>query len=523
MMSELPMGTNLEYSAIVQANEDEVEIRLNDLLLFLMAKWRSICILIVAFAVILGGYKYWDNWRNADKDGTAVVDQFRKDAKRSGNYTQDDLEALDRAAKNIATYYEQIQTQRVYNAKSILQTINWTNVSSRESFYRVTLRGKAKYSDLLVLAESFKSRLASDELYSKIAKEMGTEADFVKELVDVQYSIPQLNESSTAFISAAAGENETSDENAAGTLINYNTFILNVQSKGPDLDFCQKIQDYAQTLINTNSSDLSEQIGENTVAYIQTVSNISRDEEIRDAQLNNAIEIEDGYYSLIDAAKEKLTKDEVNYVDALAILYEEENGSRQKTEKENKSYLSKRYIAYGMIGGMALGLIFWAVLYVFGGAVSNPWEMEDNYRLKTILYAGSEKRLKGFDALFYKWRFHSGLVVKDTDFIEVMKAEILTEAQEKKIRKVVLTGTSLTESDKKLISRLEEDLKSAGIETAVGSMIMYSPELIVSSANADAAVILERLGVSSKGLIREEVKYMKDHRIPILTAAMAVS
>ena len=73
-----------------------------------------------------------------------------------------------------------------------------------------------------------------------------------------------------------------------------------------------------------------------------------------------------------------------------------------------------------------------------------------------------------------------------------------------------------------MAKKLADLLKKAGIETVMGEQIVYSPELIKNAADADAAVILEKLDESGKYMIREELRYMSDHGLLVMAAVLDV-
>ncbi|MCR4607696.1 MAG: hypothetical protein K5771_08235, partial [Oscillospiraceae bacterium] len=331
------------------------------------------------------------------------------------------------------------------------------------------------------------------------ARVLGTEPKYLDELFNSRYVIPQLS-------SAVENSNE------------YSTVIIYLSIKGMDREFCDKVLAEGDRMVNQISSELCSSIRENTATYIQTVFNIVRDKTIRDAQIAEETLYND-QINQMDNLLSELTKAEKQYVEAIAEL------SGEQSEEPNQ-FVSRlaiiKYMAVGLVLGGFTGAACYAAVYVLGGSVRNPFALEDMHGVRTYLRESNAGKRRWPDDTIYKARYKQDKVFESGKLFEILGAELSVLAKKEGLKKILFTGTELTEEDEKLIENLKASMAGNGVEVISGKDIMYSHELIEASEDADAAVVLERAGLSDYHKVQKEMEFMKYHKLPVLAGIMTV-
>ncbi len=491
---------------ILMKENEEIEIRLDDLLWFILKGWKAAIIAAIIGGALLGGFKYVSNMKAAEMTDESFVESF---AESHPDIKEARMEELDLSAKTIKKYKDQIKNQEEYTGDSLLQKIDWTKVCTGRASYMVQMSGAADAAKLVTLGESFIERLNSDEYYDEAARGLNAESSYIDELFIATYSIPQINFSVI----------DDGDSSSGNTLANTDTLIINLTATAVDRSDAEIMLSSADSVIQNISSDLSDKVVPNTAKLVSTTFNVNRDTTLRDKQINELIVAARGYYDLIAAEEEDLSADELAYVNAkLAVL-----GGNDENEAEDLNGLPVKFIAIGIIAGIFIVLLYRAAMYVIAGKLSSPFEMEDRAGIRTYFRHDNEKSIKGIDGLLFKWRFGSRKIVDAKTVAGIIAMEAASLEGQKAVKKLLITGTFEGFSEDECVKELNVLLKKNGIEAVSGAQIVYSPELIKDAAGSDAAVIFEKLGESGRDMVREELRYLDGHSLPVMAAVVSVN
>ena len=478
-------------------NKNDYTIRIVDLIWYILSKWRSIVISMLIFALTVAALGYCMNAKI--KTPMSTREYYIQRLNESSEHSQEEIEKLDVLARIIAGHNEQVEGQNQYFQSSILAHIDWMNVVTATSSYRVDLNAKADIAELYILADAFCSRLNSEEFLAETAEKLGTESKYLDELFSARYVIPQPS---------------SSVDNSNG----FKTVIIYLSVKGMDREFCDKVLAEGDRMVDQISGELSSSVTENTASYIQTVFKTVRDKSIRDAQQ----EEEKSYNAQITQVNNLLsglTKAEKQYVEAIAELSEEQ--SEEPVQFINRLAIIKYFVVGLILGGFA-GAAFHAAMYVLGNAVRNPFALEDMHGVRTYLREADVGKRRWPDGIIYKARYNQDKVFESGNLFEILGAELSAQAKKEGLKKILVTGTELAEEDEELIDGLRAFMAGNGVEVISGKDIMYSQELIEASEDADAAVVMERAGHSNYHKVQKEMEFMKFHKLPVLAGIMTV-
>ena len=484
-------------------SDEEIEIRLDDLLWYVLKGWKPMIVAMLIGAILLGGYKSYGNMKAAEITRDSMVEGYE------AAHPDADMEQLDHSAKTIAEYQKKIKMQDNYASKSLLQQIDWTDVKVAKASYVVELTNGADYAKLVATAGAFVDRLSSDEMYKAAADALKTDPSYMDDLITVNYTIPQAT---NAVIDEKGGTGD-----AEPAIANADTFILTIIANAAEDETAKTMVDAAASIIDKVSADVASEVAPNKVKLIHVTQTVKRDTTIRDRQINDTIVSTQGYYDMIADAEKDLSDEELAYVKAKAdILLDVEE------EVKESSIISVKFIAIGLMAGLFIIALIRAAAYVISSKLTCPFETEDNYGIRTYMKNDDVKSVKGFDKVLFNARFGRSRVISGEEAAKIIATEAASLSDDRKIKKLLITGTydKCCESD--MAKKLADLLKKAGIETVMGEQIVYSPELIKNAADADAAVILEKLDESGKYMIREELRYMSDHGLPVMAAVLDV-
>lgn len=168
-------------------NTDEQEIDLKDLMFAVFHKWRPVILVAVICGLLLGGVKGYMTYKSQSDP------EVRKEADLT--YSAD----LELYEKNKETYEREIENLRtdIINQQDYLDNSIWINMSpydvgeARVDLYVSTgyeiMPGMTyqnrDYTDTIL--QAYQSMLTSSAVMEDVAKKVGTESRYLKELVTV--------------------------------------------------------------------------------------------------------------------------------------------------------------------------------------------------------------------------------------------------------------------------------------------------------------------------------------------------
>ncbi len=188
------------------------------------------------------------------------------------------------------------------------------------------------------------------------------------------------------------------------------------------------------------------------------------------------------------------------------ITVKDRTKPKQDDEAAHKPKDPKIMALVGAAAGFFLGFVVLLLIMIFGGRLQKAEELGTLFDLKlvgTILTntfeLPFEKAVKYFRTRRYG-AFNTDKNIKLT----VMKLKAMCEAENTK--KIVLTGTAATKTNKKVLDTLRAELEKQGIEVAACGNILASPLVFEELIKVKTAVFVEREVRSAyKNIEREQM------------------
>ena len=502
-------------------DEEDVELRLDDLILYCLEHWKSILIAMIVFALIAGGagaYKNYKFYMNASATKSAKADEAL--LKLGEEIEPDELEDLENTAHRIALYKQVIKGKEQYLAKSVLMNLDSSNVVSEVLQYKIsTVSGNLTNSalqqqNLQLIVKSYESRLTNDELYTAAADYLVIESAYVRELVGAYDYFPT---GTNVYLST----NSNMDENV------INSGILYVSVKGPDREYCDSIVNYVKRRIEHIGEDLNDMTTPYTITLMNTTTSTMVDDSIINAK-TDALNYINTIKTNITNIEKDLSSEEKEYVEAKSDVELEgllaANGKAEtKEEEEEVKYnpISKKFIAVGALLGMFLLAGYWIARYMLSTKLISVFALEDRYAVKTYALGSGNAPSKGLSSFFRKIRYRKIHFYTRKELAKIFKAEIETLSEKKAVTKVFVASSENFEgSNDAFITALKDEMAGSGIEVSSGVKIKYDPDMIISSSNADVVIVLENIDKSSNFEVDEEMRFIRERKTEIIGAVV---
>ena len=170
------------------SNTYEQEIDLKDLLFAMLYKWRLILVVALALGIVLGGFKAFSTYMS--QNDPAVL------AEKEEEY-QKDLEIYEKnkstSEREIDNLLKDIAEQQTYLEKSVRMNMSPYDVweAKADLFVKTDyvimpdmVYQNVDYTDTIL--QAYQSALTNTEFLQKVAKKVGTEPRYLKELIEIQ-------------------------------------------------------------------------------------------------------------------------------------------------------------------------------------------------------------------------------------------------------------------------------------------------------------------------------------------------
>lgn len=238
-------------------------------------------------------------------------------------------------------------------------------------------------------------------------------------------------------------------------------------------------------------------------------------------RLSDLYNMRDEYRKQVD----KLSGQQQKYVESV-ILAEKQQGDTPADDDTDEAssithYISKKYILIGFCLGI-LFVCFWVVCRtVFSSVLSDEEHIGELYNVRVfgVIVTPSRRRfLAKIDDMFIGIKDRRKKKLTDEQKYTAAISSVVLECEQKKIKKICVTGTEIEHISDDILSRFREDLKKSGIEVQMTENVVYDGESLKNCVGVGSVIILEQLGKSLYGEINSEIKKMNEYDVCILGA-----
>lgn len=444
----------------------EQEIDLKDLMFAILYKWRPIIIIAIIFGILLGGYKITGSMAQ-QRDA-----EYLKKAQKQYQQDFEEYEVLkasyEREIKNIK---RNIESQTEYLENSILMNISPYDkyTSSADIVIKsddiALVNGLNSYAAIYNngLVRTYASYINQGFDLSKLASQMGTEAEYLKELITVRVDEwGQMLSISVCY----------TDEAGAERILNA---ILD--------DVKEQYNDY------------SSKFGAHELYIMNQVSGTTTDLELDNKQK----QVNDNITTLQVTLKEKEKALEDIQQPVQAAL---------STSSTMKSGI--KYAVLGGVLGAFITIFCICVAFLMTNKVVSAKDLKQRYGVKILASFPSpeKKRLfSGIDRWLEKLEGKKDYLTEEARY-ELMAANLKNYAGEAK--NVLIVGTVSAEILKTVADKLSK--LCSDMTLTIGDNLNENAETVSKLPDCETVILVEQCGVSRLGEIEKEIEAVRNVR-----------
>ena len=523
---------------------NEKEIRLKDLFIEILLKWRGIIASMLIMGILIGTAGYlraalsirplnlrmetlaeWLEERQAERsfgknewleqklrisaDLTTEIQEYQKagasdpaEAVRqllSDNGIILSEKQLDNV--NYVLYYEKLYQNRLASQEqSILLKIDPDKVQRAEATFLVTsddpdrdYRIESLYEDMVLSAE----------LLDRLGRQAGVSANHIAEIISVSRNSADAKEGSNAF---------------RVTLSHY------------DDEMCQKLLQTVIDYIDSKHSSLTEKWGSHDITVLDQWMGSISDKAVLNAQTSaekgildsrstifnsqNAFSEEEWYYYSLLTSGKLAGNPRETHVRVLASAIDPEDITTVISAGISPSpRVNARYILLGMILG-AFVYVFWTfVRYVLGDKLQAADLLDELYgipQLGCIPEEGSKKRLFGFmDQWILALRYRNRRKLSQAEALKLTAAMVKMAAQREQTNEICFIGCGIEGNTLRICWQLRDMLEKENLAVHVLGDMLYNVEGMEKIRAAKGVVLVETEGVSLYAEIAREIEMLK--------------
>ena len=448
-------------------NTDEQEIDLKDLMFAVFHKWRPVILVAVICGLLLGGVKGYMTYKSQSDP------EVRKEADLT--YSAD----LELYEKNKETYEREIENLRtdIINQQDYLDNSIWINMSpydvgeARVDLYVSTgyeiMPGMTyqnrDYTDTIL--QAYQSMLTSSSVMEDVAKQVGTESRYLKELVTV--TIGTIGTNGTQF-----------------------SRLLTIDVYHTSKEEAKKVLDAFIAHVNEMQAQITASIGEHTVSTVNESVSTLVNLDLADLQKTQSQKITD----LNDSLQEKQTE-----LDEL---------EEPKREDSSKKAAVKSAIKFGLVGGFGgafLVAFIVCVAFLMGDKVYSSRELKERYKVKILGKLSAGKKVGAIDAWLNRLEGRACNVDEAVEY-KLIAANVKNYAGD--MKKILVTGSA----DAGGLAHAVEALKSelGEIQVVAGNNMLEDVQTVRELPECDGVILVEQCGVSKYSTVEAEIEKVID-------------
>ncbi len=447
-------------------NDDEMEIDLVQLLLLCIRKWKTIIVVALIFACLLGGFKGLRGIMS-NKDGAAVEQEVETDTKVD-NYEV--LKGLYEA--RIDDYKNQIEKNDEYESESVLINLNPNSYYSAFITYYVNTDYKIMpdktYQDTDHTADvinAYSYFLHSDSCISDVKSK-------TKDSLDIKYLEELIN--------------VKSDGN-----------IINIEVVADTEDRATKIADALIDEMASYKAEVDSKVFPHTIDMLQYSKAVetSRSEDTVNSTPNSA-----NSSSYVVDRQKVYTNRKADIDNNISSLYSKLNGLSEPSDDTGVTAslrsVAKSCIKYGVLGAVlgafvAMGCI--VLKAIFESKIVNASEISYNYGLLVLGDYKSKDGSGKLADLLHKMSYGDASISKD-DFMSILAANIKTYVRSSKdanITDISLVGAIASDTLRDMADAVN-NINGDKLVSAVGNVFTDSRAISAISDKKHVIVAVDR-------------------------------
>ena len=440
-------------------NTYEQEIDLKDLCFYFLYRWRSIMLVAVILAVLVGGVKVAREL--VSRQDAELVQEQREDYEEQVVLYERNLASYER---NIESFSKNVEDQQIYVENSVLMHIDPYKKPRANADVQIRLAESewAYIPDSMTqdptdsIVRSYGANIVQGTDWEPIEKMTGVDAIYLKELV------------------------------SAGWDFGSNQVTLEVCYL--DEETAVKILDEILDQMISRKREIAKVAGDHTVTVMNRSSGVVTDLGLADRQKQNSDRI-DNYQKLL-TDKEKALKD----------LEEPEIPTTLSWREVAK--VGIKYVVLGGVMGGFLIVFFYGVIYLMGPKLRSDEAMKSQYGYR-VLGAFSLPEPTGFLCGIDKWLERlEGTSERPSEDTVLRRAAVTLQNHAGERKEIIVTGTVPFERLEELSDRLMKHMD--GIRLIPCENLYVNTNTLKQLADCSGVVLIEQRGVSLNREIMKE-------------------
>ena len=473
---------------------EEITIKVKDLLLRIMLRWRYILICMIVFALALNFFSYYRSRKAVSTSERSKEENLKE------KLSEDEQREAERLAIMYKAYQKNYDDTVNYLDGSIKMQLNPSDICTNVIQYRVDTKYSVTYPEIEKkdyskdILNSIYYKLINDANCSEIARSIGDsiKSSYIKELITC-----------------------TIQED-----------ILSVSVMGRSYEECDKITDVLAREILSVIDNLKDEYGDFDFYDMGLQRFKSFNQEVLTAQrtqANTLKEIRTAITGIVDA----VSSNQKDYFTSLVEEEDEESEGpdEQKAEVSDEKtakvkLIRPKMILVGAAAGFLLCVLFCLCRLLLARRLISDDTIKRAYGIESLGNIRVTEQSGGIfsfvDRALIRFFASDSPDVSYEDKLDMITAGIRIMAQKKGIKDLYITGSSLDEGTLSFIDQIKGKLEKDIESVRCGRSIVQDPQSLEDMSGADALIMVEREDYSSLVEIDRECTLCRQNQVPVL-------
>lgn len=491
----------MEGTESVMNELDELTVSLKDMFCQVLLRWRLMIAGMFVGAVLLGGVGYLKN-AGAVRQSVGGTEAEAKNLveKYEAELSDSDLQIVRAAYDTYEAYQKSCDFMEEYQEKSVKMKLDANQLPTFRLQYLVDTHYEAIYpvmemKDLtLDIINSYVMKIKNTGVYEKIASVLADETDaaYIEELITVERQ--------------------------------EDLFWVTVNSMS-EKD-CQAMVDIIKKAIEQETAGLKEMYGEFDITLVDESYSESVNSALLSEQRQKLVDYNNQVVAM-NGLSVNMTEEQKGYYEALLKAeveaggtVEQNSGTKKTSQVSLGSFLNKKYILIGALGGIFLVCCYAVCQYLLSARLRVKEDLEECFGISNLgVLPASRPRRKVLDILdrwiISKFGGNNGQFSEE-ERLRMICAGIGIAAKKSGMQSVYLTGVCNDECCEQVKTVLLEKVRGMVEEVRCGKSVVYDPESLESLVLADGVVLVEKINGSRYDELKKEVEICRQNQIKII-------
>lgn len=469
-------------------------ITLGDLMKEILRRLPLVILVMVIFAVLLGGYQYIQDKKAAELAAAPVEEAVEN------TLTEDEQEEVNNVLKVIANLKE----QQEYVENSVLLKINAYDESQVTLQYYINADIDAEVESGSIedyrqdLLDSYQAYISNGAL-SAAVKEAGVELElqYIAELISF----------------------EATDEDSESLTTNVSsTFYVTVIHV--DQESCEELAAVVEECLSNYAQVLNSSVGSHSLELMEYTYTEVVDKSLwtyKYDRVNSIVTMQ----TKVETLEAELTSEQIQILELQTEADSTEEVEEESSETIVSVSISKKYLLLGAAIGLILACLYIVLSYIMRGTINEPKDLQYLYGVRVLgeLHAGGKRNpfVRLGNLLIGKKEVY--LTPEEEQALLFSNIRLFCEKNQAD-HVLLLFGSAKLPKD--WAAALSEQLAAAGIAAETAENPVYSAQALERLAEYDTVVLIEQVRGSRYEVLEKEIGLCEASGIEIAGAAVFI-